>query len=336
MKNRVLLFVIILFLVWGCKPHRYFSIDIYEPGKVTIPAEFDSIVLTHNIFPAAGKDRGTPYRIMDEVIYDTTYHDTTLAKAAIYNLADMLNLAGKYRVQVWDSLQNPLPKDAGDFTQHHVNRIRNLCREYNADACIVLNHLEEKVNFDMFYTTFGVSGELMTIVNTDWLFIDPHRSVLLDSHTMKDTLFYYSDDPFQGEGYRQFDLSNELLLETAIESAVKYGSRISPHLVESPRMVFKSGNRDIKRGYKQATEGNWKNAAAFWRDALTDPDPKTKARASFNLALASEMEGMLEPALEWAQKSNAFFPDKVNQTYVDILRERIKQQEKLNRQVGTE
>ncbi len=41
------------------------------------------------------------------------------------------------------------------------------------------------------------------------------------------------------------------------------------------------------------------------------------------------MEGLLEPALEWANESYQYFPDTLNATYIYILEKRIQQQKDL-------
>ncbi len=333
-KFLALLLMASLFVLGGCKSYEFFSINIFEPAKENIPPQFDKVVITYNT--PDNRQIGVPYIVYEEKIVDTTRIDTLLDRTAVYNLAEMLNIAGKYETVLVDSIQKPYPAESDDFTQQDVYRLRSLCDKYDANACILLSDIRKYVTYDTYYNNFDLYGALVAYVNMHWLFIDPYRTKLLDGFTTKDTTVFYTENPFPGRGPEKFVLSNSLMQEAAVQSAISYGSRISPHLVESPRMIFKNGNREIKHGYKQALKGNWKNAAQFWRDALSDPAMKNKAKAGFNLALASEMEGLLEPALQWAQESYRFFPDSVNKTYIDILKERIAQQEKIDRQMGFE
>jgi hypothetical protein len=41
------------------------------------------------------------------------------------------------------------------------------------------------------------------------------------------------------------------------------------------------------------------------------------------------MNGSLEPAIEWVQKSVEIFPDTINKTYLQILENRLQQQDDL-------
>lgn len=333
-NQRIIILFTLLLTLGSCKSYRYFSIDIYEPAEISLPSRIERVLITHNAHPSVADSKGTAYNVFDEIIYDTVYRDTSLARAAIFNLTDMLNLTGSVDAVPLDSITQPFPVNPEDFTLDDVMRMKTICDTNRTDACILLSKIESKFDYNFYYGDFmSVFGEMMVIMKTKWLLIDPYRAKLIDMHDIKDTLYFRTDEPFVDDGPDRFAKTVEMQREAAIESAIQYGTRISPHLVESSRMIFKSGNKYIRRGYKQAVEGNWKNAAAFWREGLAAPELKNKAKACFNLALASEMEGLLKPALQWAEKSYKFFPDKVNQTYIDILKERLKQQEKLLEQM---
>jgi tetratricopeptide (TPR) repeat protein len=93
--------------------------------------------------------------------------------------------------------------------------------------------------------------------------------------------------------------------------------------------VFKNGSREIRKGYKESQSGNWENAEILWRKALMNPKNINQARATFNIGLANEMNGSLEPAIEWVQKSVEIFPDTINKIYLQILENRLLQQDDL-------
>ncbi len=61
---------------------------------------------------------------------------------------------------------------------------------------------------------------------------------------------------------------------------------------------------------------------------LTEGDAKIKEKGAQLWAPASEMEGLLEPALD-GHKILSRFSDTINGTYAEILKERIKNQEKI-------
>ena len=71
--------------------------------------------------------------------------------------------------------------------------------------------------------------------------------------------------------------------------------------------------------------------------------PKAKAKAASNLALGNEMKTNLDEAYEWANKSYELFKKsegedgkntKLLALYIEVLRNRIRSDKKLNMQFG--
>lgn len=324
------LIVSLAILVSGCKTIEYFTIDVMEPAELYLPETLDTILVAHNAFPDTSKPDGTPFVIYGKMLSDTVFRDSTLARKAINTLDNMLAQIGRFETIVVDTLGKGMPDKADEYTEAQVQQLKTWCRQYNADAILILTSLDKKVGYDVYYEMFGNSvGEFSAIISTRWLLINPFASKLIDGKTIKDTLYLPIKNPEGKSDERKYSESIQLLEEAAELSGIRYGSYLSPHYAQTDRMLFTKGSKNIKEGYGQAQSGNWKVAAAYWREALTEGDAKDRAKASFNLALASEMEGLLEPALGWAQKSYRLFPDTINGTYIDILKERIKNQEKI-------
>jgi tetratricopeptide (TPR) repeat protein len=319
--------LVAIFTFSGCKTYEYFTIEVMEPAEIFLPGHIEKILVTHNAYPDYGKPAGTQFTIFGEQLSDTVFRDSTLAAAAIKTLMDMTAEIGRFDFVFDDSVGFSLPDDPGNYNEAHLEKIRKTCRDQNAKAFLILTSLSKKVIYDIYSGDFGSSfGEFQVLFSARWLMIDPFDSKLLDSKTIHDTLFLPVSQPFGRNDEDNYITSIELLNEAARISGLKYGSYISPHFAQTERMIFIKGNRYIKKGYESATEGKWKEAAVYWRDALTVQDDKVRSKATFNLALASEMEGLLEPALGWAKESYRFFPDSINTTYIDILQERIKDQ----------
>ena len=320
----------VLFLT-ACKTYEFFNIEVLEPAELFFPPEMQNVVLAHNISLDDADTLGMPFKIFDVPGYDSIHLDTALANIALYTIADMLNFTGRFSFSIEDSLERTLPENTMDFLVEDVDFIKRLCEEADsADAFILLNKLDQSNNYDVFLSEGGsYFGQFEIVLKTEWLFINPFTSKLIDKKNILDTIYYQVDPLLLEDGNTGFEARQAALSVAASASGNVYGKRISPHFVETSRMIFKKGDKNIKTGFEQAQLGNWKNAAWFWKNAFSSSDQKIKAKACFNLALANEMEGLLIPALEWANDSYRYFPDTLNATYISILEKRISQQNEL-------
>ncbi len=329
-KISVVIVVLASLFLSACKTYEYFNIEVLEPAELFLAPDIQMVAVAHNILIDDTDSAGMPFRVYDMVGNDTVFIDTTLANASIIGLADGLNYAGRLSIVTIDSISRALPKYATEYTNDDVSFIRRLCDDKAAHAFLILNELEHKNAYDIFLDKSGrLYGEFEVIIKTEWLLINPYLSKLIDIKSLVDTLYFQVEPLNFDEKNTGFEAKKEILMEAALATGYKYSSWISPHFVQTSRMVFKTGDKDIKAGFNQASLGNWKNAAWFWRNALASTDPKIKAQACFNLALASEMEGLLKPALGWANESFQYFPDTLSANYIAILEKRIQQQKAL-------
>ena len=79
---------------------------------------------------------------------------------------------------------------------------------------------------------------------------------------------------------------------------------------------------------------NWERASEIWRQLVDQADPKTAGRAAHNLAVASERLSKLELALQWAEKAYVDFGNKSSRMYMQILRQRLADDELLDYQLN--
>jgi hypothetical protein len=336
-KNTIFLLALVMLLFTSCKTYEYFNIEVLEPAELYLSPAIQTLALAHNISLADDDSTGMPFRIYGELYYDTVFIDTALARASINGLADELIFTGRLATATIDSLEKPLPKNTMDYTQADIDFVRNLCDENASNAFLVLNQIAHENSYDEYFgNSGGFYGVFEVVMNTEWLLINPYTSKLLDKKNLSDTLYFELADLEIDENDDGFEIRKEILTKAALTSGYDYASWISPHYVQTSRLIFTKGDKNIKLGYEQAQSGNWKNAAYFWRESFTSGDSKIKAKASFNLALANEMEGLLEPALEWAKESYTIFPDELNATYISILEKRIRQQKDILKQMGDE
>ena len=75
----------------------------------------------------------------------------------------------------------------------------------------------------------------------------------------------------------------------------------------------------FKAGFRRAEVANWQGAIEIWSEMVENVKRKTAGRACLNIAVAHEVLGNTDLALEWAQKSYEYYNDKLGRDYAKIL-----------------
>jgi len=85
---------------------------------------------------------------------------------------------------------------------------------------------------------------------------------------------------------------------------------------------------------RRAQSGQWNRAAELWEQEVSNPDSKIACRACYNMAIISEINGDLDKALSWAQRSYSDYAEREALQYIKILNYRKSQQRRLDRQLA--
>jgi len=111
----------------------------------------------------------------------------------------------------------------------------------------------------------------------------------------------------------------QALFNTAIKIALDVDGKISPFWVSEKRGYFLF-NLKNDRGQQLINENKTAEARAFWLEKAKSTKKKIKSRAEYNLALASELEGNIDQAIEWGLKSFHTLYDYRTEVYLKKLR----------------
>lgn len=162
------------------------------------------------------------------------------------------------------------------------------------------------------------------------------------------TFLYHKSDTlihektfYAPEGRTQFKVPSEewFNLESASESAAKFGKKLIPHWITADRVIYRSGHYEMRRAWQLIKSNQWNAAAAILEEQTRNKNRNIAAKAMFNLALAREIAGDLEEAMNWTIKSYYVFqeedPQHANNTkeYINILAKRKKDVESLDKQL---
>ena len=96
----------------------------------------------------------------------------------------------------------------------------------------------------------------------------------------------------------------DALVDGALNVGQKSVNRFVPYWEKADRYFFNSHNKLMKKGMDSVYVKNWKSAIEYWELAIKKTKSTlTKAHATNNIAIAYEILGDIDKALDYATQS---------------------------------
>ncbi len=330
----------------SCSSINYLAIETYNPAEITFPERVEKILIVNNAVPQPDQSVCT-YTLFD-VAQDTC--KVRVDSALVHACRGLGNaiLEGDYFRDVL-LYNTPLRNDDDFLVEQKLSaeRVKELCQETDADAIIALEKLLFILKKDVRRVPDSfVQGDVRVDVGGVFRTYLPSRNSALATVQMNDSLFWSEFSP---------DVNTLDLILPSSEEMVQFtgnyfGSKIYPNFVpywqNENRWYYTAIGSSWKLAAAYAGSGKWDEAGNIWKQMYAKSGKsETKAKCASNIALASEMTGQLEEALDWANKALALWNEsraeddqdrKLSYLYTEALTERIRLNKKLDQQIGTE
>lgn len=205
--------------------------------------------------------------------------------------------------------------------------VADICESEGTDALLVLETFDSNTDLLLSTATEQLSSILTTgttksslppQVNINvvcyWRLYHPRTKSIIDQ--------------YQHSTYMSFDTNSGILPptalpETAFNAGVAYIQRFLPGFYVVRRDLYKrtsgSAKNQFMAGYRRAEVANWQGAIEIWEQLADYPKQKTAGRACLNIAVANEVLGNTDLALDWAKRSYEYYDDKLGRSYSKIL-----------------
>lgn len=333
MKNKgktkwLFLFIVISgIIIHSCEPLQRIKVQTVEPSKINLPSTISSILLI-NTDTDINNDS-----IADTLLVKMLYDQLVLGMKDVVMFSPRIesnSLQVKDDVVLNASIQN---QDKG----YKWSFLQKLSKTYNTDGVLILDSLLikmseiEKMQFD-----YDVSYYIYTrkfYIDGHWTLVDPWNQQTVDKNRYQDTLFWEGYGLTAREAQDDAGSIQQQVKELGYWFGFDYASRILPVWQDSERLLYALGPGDFSSGYELAKEGNWEKAVESWKPFVNHHEQEMRSRASYNMAVASEMMGNIDLALEWANKSYAIKNKSHVLNYISLLKRRQQDFQKLQRQM---
>ncbi|HBI81156.1 MAG TPA: hypothetical protein DDY04_04240 [Bacteroidales bacterium] len=317
-KNIKLLLLLILFN--SCISYKYIDIEFFDPPQKQLAIQGDKVLVLENFHL---RDTSTPVRKLDWTL------DSIASNEAVDALLSLLETS---------------PWFSGlSFTKHVVNRndtskvilpltwqnLDSLNSKYGSEVIISLEYLKVRPYQDSYSYWQGqfkeFYGYIQVSIYAYWRIYNVGTKTIELGHLQTDTLMWENTDWIDVLPGNQLPGVFEACAFAGADAGEQFANLIAPQWQSDSRTIFvPNTNAGMKKAYQLAMLGNWLDAASIWQKLSSASDKRLAAKAAFNMALANEMMGKFDVAIEWLNIAKSKYPQlKFLNDYGQVLQYRF-------------
>jgi hypothetical protein len=331
MKKIIPLIIVAAFISSCSKDLMSLSIKI--PAPVTLPNDIKVVGVIDRSLPT---DENKKYDAVDRVVsLEGANLDKEGTQASIEGLTDELMKNKRFdeiKPITGVDLRSP---GSGVFPAPLAwDVIEKICMDNKTDALFSLEMFDTDTKISYAANPVKIKtplgdipgiehqASMLTVVKTGWRIYDPATRTILDECPISDNI------TFSGKGINPVVAAQALIgrkeavKEVANKVGQAYALRIIPYWLRVSREYYVKGTNNFKIAKRKAQTGNWDAAAELWEKETNNSKGKIAGRACYNMAIINEINGNLDAAIKWAQKSYENYNNKLGLRYVNILENR--------------
>lgn len=347
MLQRLLPALSLILLLASCATNIV-TMSVKEPAPVSLPAGIDKVGVVNR---TAANAQTAEINKIDEILTGETGNiDGEGTEQSLLGMVDALNENKRFEeIILMDSLRLTTPASGALPSPMPWDQVTKICQERNVQLLFSLELFDTDSRIDYKTIPVTIKGPLgieipgieheatmWTNVKTGWRIYDPANKLVLDACNVAEEI------KAQGRGLTPIGAvagllgRKEAVKQVGYKAGRQYAVRILPYWIRVSRDYYVKGSPNFEIAKRRAQTGNWDGAAEMWEKDVNHQKGKVAGRACYNMAIIAEINGDLEIAVEWAQKSYEDYGDKIALRYVKVLNNRIARREELLRQQENE
>jgi len=341
----MLLAMAILIFFGACKTAQT-SMDVLQPADISVPPHIKSVAVANRSLP--GKEDRLLNILEGLITGEQIFADREGSNHCINGLVQSLNSGPRFKA-VMATHENLYGTGTRAFAPAIPwALVDSICRAYGVDALILLESFDSNTRIkegskDVKRTKDGKEyyekvfmADLCIDVNSGWRIYDNKNKRIIDQNDYMDGKCWKGEGPNMQAAQRKLPAKRTAINQAGFFSGQQYGMRISPNWIRVNRAYFTKGHDGFKEAKKHVRYNNWEAATQIWENLSREPDPKIAGRAVYNLALAAEMRGELDQAIQHASRALREYRIKEARQYLMILERRKADEYRLDQQMRTE
>jgi len=333
---------LLLFALTSCNTTSV-MVDVLEPAAINVPQKYQDVVVANRSLPAKG-EKGKNF-VEGLFSGEGVFNDRRGSEQAVMGINNKLNENERFGSRICETCEFrgtgtaewPLPLE--------WDSLRRVCEKYGADALISLEIFDSDKYEDMqvrrrkrtvdgetrYYNKYEAHLEIR--VTSGYRIYDPFEEKIIDENEFVDHKAWDRSGDTKREATGRLPSHRDAVMQAGYFAGEQYAARISPTWKTTRRTVYVGGNDEMKTTRDYVKNNQWEKAAGVWKKYTDSEDTKLAARACMNMAIAAEIRGDLDLALEWANKSYNLKKESRTRAYINLLHKRKQDIEKLERQL---
>jgi len=328
----------------SCSQLLYTSLDVLRPAKVAFAPEANNLLLVNNTVTQPA-DYGHKTELLNEKEKSITIPTDSIALFCLSALTEELN--GKDFFASVQMNQNSINPGNNFATTRSLSEssVKNLCNSVQADVLLSLDKIEVKDKLSEYYlqesSTYLTNLEVK--YESYWSIYYPNKTEAINIQ-FKDSVFWESESYSRRKALSDMPDRSNALIDGALYVGQNSVKRFIPYWEKADRYFFNPRNKQMRQGMDSVYVKNWKAAISHWKLALEKSKKmRIQAEASNNIAIAYEILGDIDKAIEYTTQSLYTFGtltlvdyESFNRIsgYLNELTQRKKDNEILKQQLG--
>lgn len=290
----------------SCTKLLYTSLDVLRPAKVAFNSDVNNVLIINNTVPQPA-DIGHTTLFAFEEPKKEKFNTDSLSIFCLGALKEDIESKNFFAsVQLSPNSINT-STDFGSANYISDKTVQALCNSTQADAVISLDKIKVKDEVTEIFDTPTNSYISTLELNFEsyWSIHYPNKEEFY-ALQFKDTVFWQAESNFRKKGIKELPKREDALVDGALYVGQNTVNRLVPYWEKVDRYFFNPDKKDFKQAMDSVYVKNWNSAISSWQTAMNQSKSNwIKAQAANNIAIAYEITGNVDKALEYA--SQAFY-----------------------------
>ena len=343
MMKKTLIFLFFVSVLSSCITSNI-VLDVQRAADITIAQDIQNVVVVNRSRPSK---KNLPGNIVEGIISGEAIGvDRKGSEYCVEGLSNMLLSSERFELKNVGGMELkgtgtstfPVPLD--------WNEVISICGSYDADAILSLETFDSDTRtiYGEPYTRvikknklkikeIRYPATLIMEIESGWRIYDANNKKIIDENRFREVKEFNSNGLSVEEATRKLPSKRSAIKESGLFAGQQYGFRISPVWIKVGRSYFIAGDKQLKLAKSHVRNGDWDAAINIWKDLVNNLDKKIAGRSAYNMALASEVKGGIDTALEWANRAKKIGEKKADK-YINVLHIRKLNEEKLKKQLN--